>query len=96
MPATYVLTILFATAAWVAYDSRDRDLSGITFADRSWKWVLGCLGLWVVAFPAYLVLRRRAPTHPGGASSPVRGTPSRPEVPTLSTSVAPPGWSPAR
>ena len=50
--------LIVATTAWVAYDASQRDWSGHGFANRTWKWVVGCLLLWVVAFPVFTSLQR--------------------------------------
>ena len=39
--------------AWVKIDDK--------FANHPWKWVVGCVFLWIVAFPAYLIRRGNAP-----------------------------------
>jgi uncharacterized BrkB/YihY/UPF0761 family membrane protein len=86
------LAVVGATV-WVAMDASGRDWSDNTFADASWKWVAGVLLLWFVAFPLYLVHRRRVP-RTGFAAGPVVAadaftTPERPEA--ASKSVPPPG-----
>jgi len=60
MTAIFLLLIV-ATTAWVGYDASQRDWSEHSFANRTWKWVVGCLLLWVVAFPVYLVQRGKVP-----------------------------------
>ena len=62
-----VLLTVVGTTVWVAFDAGDRDWSANSFADRRWKWVLGCLLLWIVAFPAYLVHRGRVPMRRGSS-----------------------------
>jgi len=58
----YILWILqLLSVVWVAIDSSKRDWSEDKFANRTWKWVVGCLFLWIVAFPAYLIRRGNAP-----------------------------------
>jgi hypothetical protein len=52
------LTVL-GTTVWVVADANQRDWRGNRFADATWKWVLGCLLLWIVVFPIYLVQRTR-------------------------------------
>jgi hypothetical protein len=47
--AGIVLLVMLGTSGWVFFDAPTRDLS-------RW-WSLGCLLLWVVAFPWYLVNR---------------------------------------
>jgi hypothetical protein len=59
--------IVLASAFWVGADAERRDFGNDRFANRPWKWVVGCLLLWIVAFPVYLVHRRRAPLRPAGS-----------------------------
>jgi hypothetical protein len=51
------LLVVVASAAWVAYDSSQRDWRRSSFANRPWKWVVGTLLLWIIVFPLYLVQR---------------------------------------
>jgi hypothetical protein len=86
------LAVLGATI-WVARDASGRDWRDNKFADASWKWVAGMLLLWFVAFPLYLVHRRRVP-RASSAAVPIVATsafaaPERPEA--ASQSVPPPG-----
>jgi len=53
--------IALASAIWVGVDASRRDWTENRFCNRTWKWVLGCLVLWIIAFPAYLVQRGRVP-----------------------------------
>jgi hypothetical protein len=53
--------VIAASTAWVAADASGRDFSGSSFADATWKWVVGCLFLWIVIFPMYIVKRNAAP-----------------------------------
>ena len=53
--------LIVATTAWVANDASQGDWTGHGFANRTWKWVVGCLLLWV-AFPVYLVQRGKVPS----------------------------------
>ncbi|WCB92980.1 hypothetical protein DSM104299_01681 [Baekduia alba] len=76
--------LMLGSVAWVAKDASERNWSGNTFADASWKWVLGVLLLWFVALPLYFVHRRRVPLLGAGGSDPF-DTPERP------SSVPPPG-----
>jgi hypothetical protein len=57
-----IALLIVATTAWVGYDASRRDWSGHSFADRTWKWVVGSLLLWIVVLPVYLVQRAKAPT----------------------------------
>ncbi len=59
-----LLLIVIASAVWVGFDSSGRDF----ITGKRWVmakgpvgWVLGCLLLWIIFFPAYLALRGRAP-----------------------------------
>jgi cytochrome c oxidase assembly factor CtaG len=58
-----VLLLILATTIWVAVDAHGRDWRGHRFADTTWKWVLGCVLLWIVAFPVYLIHRGRVPVR---------------------------------
>jgi hypothetical protein len=56
-----------AGTLWVAFDARRFDWHRNTFCDRVWKWVVGCLFLFGIAFPAYLWQRRKVPLRGSGA-----------------------------
>jgi hypothetical protein len=58
--------VVIGSSVWVGADASQRDLSGDRFADRTWKWVVGCLLLWIVAFPIYLARRNRSPIQTTG------------------------------
>jgi hypothetical protein len=58
--AAFILLIV-GTTVWVAVDASQRDWRNHSFADATWKWVLGMLLLWIVALPVYLVHRGRVP-----------------------------------
>jgi hypothetical protein len=58
----FFVAVQLATVVWVAVDASKRDWSQDKFANRPWKWILGCLLLWIVAFPVYLARRGNAPT----------------------------------
>lgn len=47
-----LLVVTVGTSIWVAYDAPRRGLSRL--------WALGCLVLWIVAFPLYLIVRSDA------------------------------------
>lgn len=47
-----ILLIIVGTSIWVFFDA---PASGL-----SWTWGLGCLALWIVAFPWYLAERSKA------------------------------------
>jgi hypothetical protein len=50
-----IVIVVVGTSIWVAFDAPKQGLS--------WTWALGYLALWIVAFPWYLLERRKA-THP--------------------------------
>jgi hypothetical protein len=52
-----------AGTLWVAFDARRFDWRGNAFCDQVWKWVVGCVFLFGIAFPAYLWQRRTAPAQ---------------------------------
>jgi hypothetical protein len=67
--AALIVLVVIGTAIWVGFDAPARGLS--------WTWALGCLALWIVAFPWYLVERQRAPGRaPQRASPPPRTAPA--------------------
>ncbi len=55
--AGFVTILIIASTAWLAYDASQRDWSDHGFANKTWKWVVGALLLWIVVFPVYLVQR---------------------------------------
>jgi hypothetical protein len=59
--ALIILVLIVATSIWVAVDATGRDWSNDKFADRPWKWIVGCVLVWIIVFPMYLVRRNRAP-----------------------------------
>ena len=59
-----ILIVIVASTIWVGVDASHRDWSGHSFANATWKWVVGSLLLWIVAFPVYLVQRSRVPVKP--------------------------------
>ena len=60
MIAVLVL-IVIASSIWVGFDAHGRDFSESNIARGPWAWVLGCLILWILFFPAYLAQRSRFP-----------------------------------
>lgn len=66
--SSVIALVVVGTTLWVAFDAKDRDWSGYGFANRPWKWVVGCLLLWIVAFPLYLARRNRAGAGTRGSS----------------------------
>jgi hypothetical protein len=86
-----VMLVVVGSAVWMGIDASARDFSGDRFADATWKWVVGGLGLWVVAFPVYLVRRGRVPRKGAGSVAPKV---TRGEDPATSGSVAPPSMRP--
>lgn len=70
-----VVLIIIGTTVWVGVDTSGRDFSQSKFARSTAQWVIGSLFLWIVAFPAYLALRGRAPRKTArGRTSPTPGT----------------------
>lgn len=69
------LLVVVATSIWVFFDAPARGLS--------WTWGVGCLALWIVFFPWYLVSRSRVQQLPKDAGPP---PPPPSEVPS--------GWHP--
>lgn len=62
-----VLLLVIGTSIWVGVDAGGRDWSNSTFAKSPAAWVLGCLLLWIVVFPIYLVQRSSVPLKSDGA-----------------------------
>jgi hypothetical protein len=56
-----VLSVIAATAIWVGYDARKFDWAGSGLARTPFEWAIGCLALWILIFPVYLVRRRQVP-----------------------------------
>ena len=57
-----IAILVLGTTAWIGYDASRRDWSEHGFANRTWKWVVGSLVLWIVVLPVYLVQRSKVPT----------------------------------
>src|ERR1051326_5453235 len=64
-----IALVVLGTTAWVGADASNRDWSNDRFADATWKWVLGCLLLWIVVFPMYLARRGSAGTAGGNGNT---------------------------
>jgi hypothetical protein len=56
-----IALVIIGTTIWIGFDASGRDWTQNRFCNATWKWVVGCLLLWIVAFPAYLVQRGRVP-----------------------------------
>lgn len=82
--------LVLASTAGVAVDASKRDWSSDTFADASWKWIVGMLLMWFVALPLYLVHRRRVPLLASGDGALVAAAASF-DAPERPGSVPPPG-----
>jgi hypothetical protein len=63
-----ILLVVVGTTIWVGVDASKRDWRG---GSGTATWVIGCILLWIVVFPMYLVKR-------GGA--PLKGAPAGPTV----------------
>ena len=48
-------------ALWVYFDASKRDWSSDKFANRPWKWAVGTMFLWLIAFPVYVLRRGKRP-----------------------------------
>jgi hypothetical protein len=51
--------LVLAGIGWVAYDSAKYDWTKNRFCNAQWKWIVGCVFLFIVAFPLYLWQRRK-------------------------------------
>ena len=56
-----VILIVAVSTVWVGFDAQGRDFSDNNMARGPYAWVFGCLLLWILFFPAYLVQRSRVP-----------------------------------
>lgn len=61
-----ILLLVVGSTVWLGVDASKRDWSENKFASSTAHWVVGSLGLWIVAFPMYLVHRSRAPLKNAG------------------------------
>ena len=55
------LFVVLGTTIWVGVDAAGRDFSRTSFARSTPMWIFGCLALWIVVFPVYLVQRSKVP-----------------------------------
>ena len=55
-----ILLVIVGSTVWLGIDASKRDWSESKFASSTAQWVIGSLGLWIVAFPVYLVRRGRS------------------------------------
>jgi hypothetical protein len=67
----FVLLIVIGTSIWVGVDASGRDWSDSKVSKSPVGWVLGCLLLWIVFFPIYLVQRSNVPLKGQGATRPL-------------------------
>jgi len=89
MPVVALLLVL-GSAVWVGYDARTRDFSDHWCAKSTTQWVIGMLGLWIIAFPVYLYARDKVPPRGGTPTLPPSATPLAAGN-AAPGSVAPPG-----
>jgi hypothetical protein len=92
MMTAVLLLLVTGSAVWVGIDAQTRDFSNHRFANSTAQWVLGTVALWIIVFPAYLVVRDRAPLR-RDLFVPPAPVPAAPRVvdDTAPGSVAPPG-----
>lgn len=60
-----VFLVVLVTIVWVALDARDHDFSYSRGMHSTAGWVIGCILLWIVFFPWYVIERRKVPTRKG-------------------------------
>jgi hypothetical protein len=84
MVSNLVLLLVAVSTVWVGVDSRGRRWPQGTLARSTAGWVFGCLVLWIVVLPMYLVQRGRAPKADAADRQPTL------QDPAARTSVAPP------
>ena len=53
--------VVLGSVIWLGVDASKRDFSDSRFADKTWKWVVGAIFLWLIVFPVYLFQRGNAP-----------------------------------
>jgi hypothetical protein len=96
---TLIFLIVVGTSIWIGFDARGRDFSRSKFARATWQWVVGCLFLWVITFPVYVIVRPRTPLkgdrRPVPTRPPSAWLPPEPPEPWIDTSQSqgPPGTS---
>lgn len=56
-----VVLVIVGSTIWVGFDASGRDWSNCPTAHSPTQWVIACLLLWIVFFPAYIARRSRAP-----------------------------------
>jgi hypothetical protein len=66
----FFLFVQVATSVWVGFDARNRDFSDSKIARSPKAWVVGCLLLWLVCFPLYLMTRETRPKYTGMPPAP--------------------------
>jgi hypothetical protein len=87
-----ILLVVVSSAVWVYSDAEKRDFSNHPFAKNTTQWVIGMLGLWIIAFPVYLVARDKVPLRGGpSALSPAAAAAPLADSSTAPGSIAPPG-----
>jgi hypothetical protein len=59
MELLFILLIVVVSTVWVGFDAAKHDWGKDGTQPASW--VIGCILLWVLIFPAYLFARRRVP-----------------------------------
>lgn len=91
MNALILLTVVLTTA-WMGTDASKRDWSTSTFANATWKWILGGFLLWIVVFPAYIFLRSRTPLKTALAGPAFAPAAAGPTSTDASGSIPPPGF----
>jgi hypothetical protein len=70
----FVLVIVIGTSIWVGFDAAKHDFGKKGTGTATW--VAGCLLLWIIVFPIYLIQRSRAPVKGAAAQTAPMTTPS--------------------
>jgi hypothetical protein len=87
-----VLLVVLGTTIWVGVDASSKDFSRSSFARSTVVWVIGCLALWILVFPIYLVQRGKVPSKRGPRPSSTAGwAPPSASLTSQASSVPPPG-----
>jgi hypothetical protein len=89
-----VLLVVLSTTIWVGVDASAKDFSRSSFARSTAVWVIGCLALWIVVFPIYLVQRGKVPPKHGARPSPTGHWALPSASPTSQVSSVPPPGRP--
>lgn len=93
----FMWLVVIGSAIWVYFDAKKigarRGLLPGFFDLPPWAWALGCLGLWIVVLPAYLIKRPDIINAAAGEEIPSVAPGSRPSVLNRIAQFVAIGWS---